>query len=488
MLPIVSAEKSMITPSGAAKALRKRAKKRAHQPKPLELDPNFPKQNALVCDTSRYIVAQCSRRAGKTNGLALRFFETLAKYPGSQCIYLALTYESALDIMTPVLHEINDRFDLGCTFIEGVMTHPNGAKLKLLGADMKNFIKRLKGRKFPGVAIDEAQDFGVHLQSLIDDVLTPSIADYADGWLAVTGTPGPVPQGYFFDSTQNRKYGYSYHAWTILENPYMPNPSAFLSELRTKREWDENHPTYLREYCNKWVLDTKSLWINYTESVNHYQFLPALPLNAKYHYILGVDIGFRDADALAVLAWSEHTPVTYLVEELITTKQGITELSEQIAAMVTKYNPDIITMDEGGLGKKAAEEMRRQKHLPIQPADKTRKQETVEFLNDALRTGRFKAKSASRFANDSYLIQINWDKSTPDKIVIRKDPHSDILDAALYAFRCSPAYTFQKTKEPPKHGTQEWAKVQQESMFEAELAGLQEEAERERYNNGYGNE
>jgi len=173
----------------------------------VELSGDFPQQNAFVEDTARFIDAQCSRRAGKTNGLALRFFRTLEKYPKSQCIYLGLTLDSAREILWPVLQEINDKYKIGCTFLESKLTmkHPNGSNLKLFGADMKNFIKRLKGRKYPGVGIDEAQDFGVHLQSLVDDVLTPSISDYADGWLALTGTPGPVPQGYFFDVTQFHK-------------------------------------------------------------------------------------------------------------------------------------------------------------------------------------------------------------------------------------------------------------------------------------------
>lgn len=478
----------MITKAGAAKALRKRDAKRAYKPKPLDLDPSFPDQNALVLDTSRYIVAQCSRRAGKTNGLALRFFQTMAKYPGAQCIYLSLTFDSARDILWPVLQELNDKYDLGCEFVESKlwMIHPNGATLKLMGADMKNFIKRLKGRKSPGIAIDEAQDFGVHLQSLVDDVLTPMIADYADGWLALTGTPGPVPHGYFFDITQKRKYGYSYHGWTILENPYMPNAEAFLEELKIKREWTDANPTYLREYRNKWILDVKSLWINYTESVNHYAFLPSLPNNAKWHYIVGVDLGFKDADAIAVLAWSEHTPTTYLVEELVTEKQGITELVRQVEGMITKYSPEKIVMDEGALGKKIGEEMRRQHHIPVHGADKLRKQENVEFLNDALRTGRFMAKSASRFALDSYLVQIDWDKSTPDRIIVKKSPHSDIIDSVLYAFKESPAFTYEKAKVPPKWGTKEYADAQEDTMWEAELAGLQEEAERAKWDAGYG--
>lgn len=433
--------------------------------KDITLDPLFPKQNEFILDESRFVSAQCSRRAGKTNGLAIRFFKTMEKHPGCQCIYLALTRESSKDIMWPVLQELNTQFNIGCQFVESnlEMKHPNGATLKLYGADMKNFIKRLKGRKYPGVAIDEAQDFGVHLQSLIDDVLTPSISDYKDGWLALTGTPGPVPQGFFFEVTRNGKYGFSRHEWTILDNPYMPNPDAFIKDLIARREWTDNHPTLLREWRNKWVLDVQSLWVNYNESVNHFEHLPIGP---KWTYIMGIDLGFKDADAIAVLAWSSSDPNTYLVEEVITRKQGITDLVNQIESLSKKYDVAKMVIDEGGLGKKIAEEIRRRHHIPVVAADKARKQENVELLNDNLRRGVFKANKDSRFAQDSYLVQIDWDKSTPNKIVIKKHPHSDIIDAVLYSFKESPAYTYVKPKEPAKYGTLDWAKEERDRMEE----------------------
>ena len=471
------------TPQQAAKKLERLQKLKA---KTIVLDPSFPKQNDFVNDKSRFLDAQCSRRAGKTNGLAIRFFKTLERHPKSQCMYLALTRDSARDIMWPVLHEMNDKYGIGCTFVESklTMTHPNGAKLILLGADMKNFIKRLKGRKFPGVGIDEAQDFGTHLQSLIDDVLTPSIADYPDGWLALTGTPGPVPSGFFFQVTQEKKFGYSHHEWTLLDNPYMPNPDKFIADLCKRREWDENHPTLLREYRNKWVLDVESLWVRYKESINHFQELPDIK-PAKYNYILGIDLGFKDADALAILAYSDTSPNTYLVKEVITPKQAITPLVNQIKQLQKEYDIVKMVIDAGALGKKIAEEMIRQHQIPVEAADKARKQENVEFLNDALRTGRFKAKTTSRFAQDSYLVQIDWEKTTPDRIVVKKNYHSDIIDAVLYAFKFSPAYAYTPPAAPPKFGSKEWADQQSASMFEAELEGLQKEQEFQRRIDGY---
>lgn len=443
----------------------------------------FPKQYDFIQDPARSIDGQCSRRAGKTSGLAMKFFKTMDKHPGTQCVYLALTQDSAKDIMWPVLQELNVKHQLGAVFHESALTCtlPNKASLKLYGADMKNFIKRLKGRKYPGVAVDEAQDFGDHLQTLVEDVLEPATMDYK-GWLAVTGTPGPVPQGYFFDITNNKKYGFSHHEWTMLDNPFIPDPEIQIQELMAKREWDETNPTLLREYRNKWVLDVHSLWIQYVESKCHYDLLPDMK---GWVYLMGIDIGFKDADALAILAWHPGTRIIYLVEEKITPKQGLTELVLQIQAMQAKYPISKMVIDEGGLGKKLAEEMRRRHHIPVQPADKVRKQENVEFLNDSLRLGEFKAHKDSRFAKDSYLVQIDWDKSTPNKIVVKKKPHSDIIDAVLYGFKESPAFTYRAPGAKPEAGTPEANKAEEDRMFELELRGMLEEAERLAMAQGY---
>lgn len=439
----------------------------------VQLQADFEVQNRFVNDPSRYIVAQCSRRAGKSNGLALRFLKTMEKHPNTQCLYLGMTQDSAREIMWGVLQELDYKYKIGCEFIESRLTirHPNGATLKLMGADLKNFVKRLRGRKYPGVAIDEAQDYGSHLQSLVDDVLTPSIIDYEDGWLAITGTPGPVPSGYFFEITERRKYGYSFHDWTLMENPRLPapGPEAFLADLIKKRGWESNHPTLLREYRNKWVLDVESLWIRYNENTNNYNKLPT-DFPHKWQYVMGVDIGYNDADAIAVLAWAETCPITFLVEEVITAKQGISALVNQIDAIQKKYKAYKIVMDEGGLGKKIGEDLRQRFGCPILPADKAHKQSNVEFLNDYLRLSRFKASSHSRFAQDSYKVQIDWDKTTPSRIVVKKNFHSDIIDAVLYAFRDSYSYTHKpEAPPPPKWGTAEWAIKEHEEMFEREL-------------------
>lgn len=446
-------------------------------------DVSFVPQHGFVRDVSRFLVAQCSRRAGKTNGLALRFFNTLEAHPNSFCPYIALTRESAYNIMWPVLQELDEKYKVGMNFTESNLTatHPNGARLQLFGADMKNFIKRLKGIKTPGAAIDEAQDFGEHIQSLVDDVLTPAMTDYSDSWLALTGTPGPIPRGYFYEITEQKKFGFSIHRWTLLDNPYLPQAMDFIKDMVNKRQWSNDNPTLLREWRNQWVLDVESLLIRYDESKNHYDTLPP----GHYSYITGVDLGIKDSDALATIAYGENSDIIFLVDETITSGQGVTELAHQIKTLQKTYDIHKFPTDEGALGKKIAEEIRRRFQIPLTPADKARKMENVALLNDYLRLGKFKAKKDSRFAQDSYRVQIDYEKSTPDRIVVKSGFHSDIIDAVLYSFRESPAYSYRAPDVKPMIGTKAWADEQVSDMEDAaeEFFKNQESAEE-----GYGGE
>lgn len=429
-----------------------------------ELD--FPQQLKFVEDHSQFLAALCTRRAGKTNALGLRFIKTMIHYPGSLSRYIALTRDSAKDIMWPVLEELNERRNLKAELTESNLTMklPNGSRLRLMGADMKNFVRRLRGAKCASIAVDEAQEFAPdHLENLVDEILTPSIADYPDSWLALTGTPGPIPRGLFFEATQGGQY--SNHSWSLYDNPYLPNARDFVEKLKLRKKWDDRNPTFLREYMGQWVLDLDSLVIRYDKELNHYEKLPT----QKYVYVMGIDIGFTDADAIAVVAWSHADRKTYLVEEIVAHKQGLTELVGQIETLRSKYEIAKLVIDEGGLGKKLAEEMRRRYRIPVQAADKARKMENIEILNDELRTGNFKAKKDSRFAQDSYQLQIDHDKTTPSRIVVKSGFHSDIIDAVLYAFKESWAFTHQAPIAKPKYGTEEWAEQQASEMEQRAL-------------------
>lgn len=445
----------------------------------------FDKQLAFVEDPAPYKIAVCSRRAGKTVACAAHLIDTAIKNRDSVCIYITLSAKNAKRLVWKELLKINRESKLGAepNSTELSLTFSNGSVVYCSGAKDQSEIENFRGMAIKLCYIDECQSFPAYIEELIDDIIEPALLD-SDGKLCLIGTPGPLPIGYFYDCSQSKEW--SNHFWTFYDNPHIPIKSgkshdAFLNRILKRRGVQMSDPSIQREYFGKWVLDSNSLLVRYNSVKNDFGDLPQ---SLKYHYIMGIDIGFKDADAICILAYSDNDPTTYLVEEKITTKQGITELVEQIQALDKKYKVHKMVMDMGGLGKKIGEELIRRHGIPVEAADKARKMENIELLNDALRTGTLKAKATSRFAQDSYLVEINRDKSRPDKIVVSDSYHSDVIDAVLYAFKCSPAYAWTPEKPKAKYGSREWAEQETDSMFEKELAGFQKAEEFQKWMKG----
>jgi hypothetical protein len=257
------------------------------------------------------------------------------------------------------------------------------------------------------------------------------------------------------------------------QNPHLlrkskVTPEQLIAQDCARKGVTIDHPSIQRECFGRWVKDDQSLILSYEDTKNHFDELPA----GNYDYVMGIDLGFIDADAIVVLAYSENSPITYLVHEEVIAKQDLTSLAERVKAAQAKFNVSRSVIDEGGLGKKLAEEMRRRWAIPVEPADKARKMENYSILNDALRGGRFMAKKSSRFATDCMQLEIDREKTRPDKLVVSSSFHSDVIDAALYAFKLSPAYSWEPpVAGGPAKGSREWYLAQ---------AGIDWESERKR--------
>lgn len=419
----------------------------------------FDKQKQFVFDPSPFKTAVCSRRSGKTISCAADLIHSAQVNPDTIQLYITLARTNAKKLIWPELLKLNRMYNLKGEpdNTELSIKFPNDSIIYASGAKDRAEIEKFRGLPLKKVYVDECQSFRDHLASLIDDIIGPALIDYA-GSLALIGTPGPIPAGYFHDCSVTST-SWSHHAWTFWDNPFIAQKSGMSHQELLDRELKRrgvfvDDPSIQREWFGKWILDSESLLLHYSHEKNHYEQLPA----SKWNYLMGIDLGFVDADAIAVLAWNETDPSTYLVEEKVCSKQGLTELVQEIEKVRSKYDISKLMIDEGGLGKKLAEEMRRRHHLPVQPADKARKMENYSFLNDALRRGHFKAKHDSRFAQDSYLLEIDREKSTPDRIKVKDTFHSDIIDAVLYAFKESPAFTYQAPVVKAPKGTPEWSK------------------------------
>ncbi len=418
----------------------------------------FPAQRSFVEEPSSFATADTGRRAGKSEGIARWLLAKEVAMPKAPALYFTLTRPDAKRIMWEPLKALSAKHSLGLEPRESTLTFRRGGRdrIYLTGCNNATEIGKMRGSGWGAVAGDEAQNFPAYLKPLVEETLTPALMDY-DGAIRLTGTPGPVPIGYFYDCTRSSKW--AHHKWTPFDNPHV-KAKKLLRQVCELRGITEEHPSIQREFYGRWVYDQSALVFAYEASRNDYGIPPLLT-----DYVLGVDLGFDDADAIAVLGWTEKRPELYLVEEHVLAKQSITELTAKIRELHAKYDPLATVVDTGGLGKKIADEIRKRTAIPLEAADKARKLEHIELLNDALRSGRMFARRDSRFAQDSLLVE--WDRSNPEKPKISDRFHSDICDAVLYAYMRA-LHWLHEPAAPGRAdvGTPEWAAEEEREMEE----------------------
>lgn len=460
-------------------ARREQLKQKKRSIKQLSLeDYCFEKQLKFITDPAKWKTGTCSRRAGKSVGCAADLMYKASTIPDITLLYITLSRKNAKRIIWRELLKLKKEFKLECIIDKQELSitfdHPEGESIiYITGAKDEQEIEKFRGLALYCVYIDECQSFREYIKELVYDVIEPALFDH-DGSCTLIGTPGPICGGFFYDACHNNNW--VHHRWTLHDNPHIQAKSGktvdqILKEQRERRNIDENDPTYRRESLGEWVHDDNALVYKYNRDRNHYDVLP----DESFNYIFGIDIGWSDADAIAVLAYSENSENVYLVEEYLASKQTITDLVDQINILRDKYDPIKMVMDAGALGKKIQEEMLQRHKLPIDAADKKRKLEFIELLNDDLRTAKLKIKYDSITAQDYNLIQWDADRSTNGRRIISTVFHSDISDAVLYAWREARHYAYQEPEFIPKEGTNEWMdrqeKIEAEKMAREQQQG-----------------
>jgi len=391
--------------------------------------------------------------------------------------YIALTRESAKNIMWPVLKELDHKYSIGGQFVEAALEYKIASDkvVKLFGADMVNFTDRLRGIKTPFAAIDEMQSFRGHVEFLVDDVLTPAISDYSDGQIAATGTPGPVPKGYYYDLATG-KLGFSVHHWTVYENPYMPNSKEFVADLMKKKGWTEAHPTYRREWLGEWVADPDALVYRFNHFLNSVKEIPNKP---EWLYVLGVDLGYDpDPSAFVLCGYSVYDRNLYVIDCYKEKKLTVSDVAERIRYYQKQYPFLQITIDAGAQGKMIAEEITQRFQIPLIAAEKHGKAGFIEIMNSDFQHGIIKLVDNKTKDLQDELLSLIWDSEKQQRVEdSRYDNH--LADGLLYAWRWCYNYAARDFVEKPKIDTDEfmnqWWEKEAEKLANQKLKGNDEE-------------
>jgi hypothetical protein len=442
------------------------------------LDPTFKLQSDFIADPAKLKVLLCTRRSGKSFGDGLYLFKEADENPGVSVIYVALTRETAEKTMwKDVLKVIDAKYKVGAKFNETKLTAtlPNGSIIYLLGVDSaEDEKKKLLGQKYKLAIVDEPQSMSIDLNDLTLGVLGPAVADYR-GTICMTGTPGNLKAGLFFDLTQGQDpqepgtwecAGWKGYRWSAFQNPYMAEEwKDKISSLEAANPRIKETPIYQQHYLGRWVIDDSRLVYRYQPGRNDYQDLPAHP-RGRWHHVLGVDLGYNDPSAFVLVSYHDHDPNLYVRSAWKKSSLDVTDVATRIRTYTERYDIDAIVIDNAN--KQAVEEMKNRFSLPLTPANKTGKADFIEIMNGEFIQGKIKFSPDCKPLADE-MTGLVWD----ERVLPRKEEHpacpNHCSDAVLYSWRFCYQY-LSSTLEgpPPKEGTREWADAEVRRMEEQE--------------------
>lgn len=455
-------------------------------------DSAFAEQQAFLDDPAPMRVVLCTRRSGKTYGGGLALFRAAFARPGVSCLYVALTRASAKRIAwKDVLKTIDREQQLGCRFNETELsvTLPNGSVIYLLGMDADEGEKeKALGQKFASVVIDEAASFSIDLEELVFGVLKPAVADYR-GQISMIGTPGNLKRGLFYELTEGQDpgdpgrwsvRGWSGHRWSARDNPHMRDKwAAEVEDLTASNPRIAETPLFRQHYLGQWVVDDDARVYKFEAGRNGYRGeLPTIPGRGRWHYVVGLDLGFADSTAWVVAAYHDHDRRLHIVEALKADGLDVTDVAQRTRALLGRYEVDRIVVD--GANKQAVEELRRRHDLPLTAADKTAKADFVELMNGDLISGNVRVElEAASILVDEWAGLV-WDQRVVGRRVEHPACPNHASDAALYAWRHCYAYLAEPARGPrPAPGSPERAAIEAQELERAALeAWEQREAER----------
>lgn len=429
----------------------------------------------------------------------------------------------------------NYRYDLGLTFntTQHTWVHQNGSRGLLAGAETKADIEHLRGAAAEAdlIVIDECKSFAPsHLEDLIENVVEPGLMT-RNGQLIMIGTPGSIPLGPFYEATCLRArvgecptpeacaehcphvrptciqyqhkavyrtlegYGglteaevedlFSLHMWTIQDNLAAPHQWARALKIKVRRGWADDHPTWRREYLGEWVNDSSDLVYAYMKAraagtvVNwvpqaEFGVTGLDPKQGPWHLLMGIDLGFVDASAMVVVAYSEQLKELRQVHEFKRPELDSQAFIEEVLEICAQF-PELeyVVADYGGGGAKMLLETLNQRYgMSIMPAEKKSKNDHIDLLNGDFLTGRIKILAKSDLEIE--LCGLQWDLSNDAKMVLartgrlREDPQcpNHLCDAFLYIWRFAHHFWASPFDQGPPPGTPEWIQAQEDAAIE----------------------
>ena len=422
-----------------------------------------PKQRSLVVDKGRRIAVLGGRRGGKSHGLARRLLRAGERHPGETSVYVTLTRGKARQIIwDDCLARLNLEQNLGLRIVHIdsmlYILQPNGSRIWLVGVDDKAQVEKIRGGKFSEVVIDEAMAMPDYLRSLVLDSAEPTLMDLR-GTCVLAGTPCAQMAGYFYEVTTGANpevERWPTHAFTILDNPFLPHGAADLAE-KLKKDYGNNpdHPTYRREWLGEWVEDIGALVYPFTWQGNSFTPEGEEPFGlppGQYAFGLGVDLGYgENSTAFVLAAKRKDAGEVYILKAYTESRWTAIKVAAHVKSVrdmvLERSGAGLrVVVDEGGLGKGYTDQMR-DLGVSCEAAVKAEKRAYQDYVQGLIQSSAVKVHFAQcrPLVDEARKLQFDAETGKEDERYL-----NHACDAFLYITRAFfPLYRPEKLPPAP---------------------------------------
>ena len=412
---------------------------------------------------SKFHCIMTSRRAGKT-ALDIRLMLIYALVPKTPILFVGLTKLDAIALVWDELMDLIAQVKMPVQKsdkVKGEILFTNGSKIKIAGNASVPDQENLRGGKYKLIIIDEAQSQR-SLVNLIDNILLPTMSDFADSRLLLTGTPPRVKKTYFENAFNNPKW--INHHWTAADNPFMPDWEQTIKTACEMKGISIDAPLIQREYYGRICYDTEALvFANYQSLVQKIKagsYLPENPIEPELltdgiAYELpqgftlsemygGIDWGYTDKAAAVLVGIDNARKKACLLYEIKNNKLAawqfivrilkMHEYAKELKALHSSCNRYFVMADTNE--RALTMELYSKYKMPMQNAYKIDSVIHLGILADLCRVGQLTVPSNS--ATSDEFDRIVYKRDEADNILHEIDDkafHPDIVMALLYATR-----------------------------------------------------
>lgn len=287
-------------------------------------------QSLIAKDKHRFRVLNTGRRFGKTT-LAVEEIKGLALYTSEAKIaYIAPTYQQARDIawemlkkeLQPIIKAVNE------SRLELTVNNTKGTTSQIILRGWES-IETLRGQKFHFLVIDEVAMMR-NFFAMWEEVLRPTLTDFK-GQVMFISTPKGFNHFYELFNKEHHDSDYKSFQFTSYDNPHIPPEEID----KAKEEMTEDR--FSQEYMADFRKTEGIVYKEFVRKIHLYTELPKVTITER---LLGVDFGYKNPTAMALIL--KDTYGNYWIEsEWYKTEQ----LNDQITETALTFKPNKVYPD-----------------------------------------------------------------------------------------------------------------------------------------------